>query len=83
MRFIVGTLLVFKGNVCIYLRSGDGFMTQKFLDGNEIDASLQQMGGKGMPQRVRACFVFQLTDSVDAAKDLPNVARTQAVLGVT
>ena len=33
-------------------------MAQQFLDGTKISAAAQQMGGKGMPQRMR-CRVLR------------------------
>lgn len=38
----------------INFRGGDGFMSQHALNGPQIGAAFQQMGGKGMAERVRA-----------------------------
>ena len=42
--------------VCVYLRCSDAGVTQKLLDVPQRSASLQQVRGEAMPQRMRRNF---------------------------
>ena len=39
-------------DMCIDFSGGDGFMSQHALDGPQIGAAFQQMGGERVPERV-------------------------------
>ena len=45
-------------DMCIDFSGGDGFMSQHALDGPQIGAAFQQMGGEGMAERMRAHVFF-------------------------
>ena len=40
-------------DMCIDFSGGDGFMSQHALDGPQIGAAFQQMGGEGVAERMR------------------------------
>lgn len=52
MVFLVDDLEVLPGHMGIDLGGGDATMPQHHLNGAEVCASLQQVGGEGMPQGV-------------------------------
>ena len=52
MGFIILSPEMFEAYMRIFLRRGKTRVAEKFLNGAEIRASLQQMRGEGMPQRV-------------------------------
>ena len=48
----------FPVQVCVYLGSQNGFMTQHFLHGAKVRTSFNQMCGKRMPEGVGTNLFF-------------------------
>lgn len=56
MRVFVGFLEFLDGVVRVDLRGGEGGVTQKLLYGIEVGTVVEQVGGEGVTQHVRAAF---------------------------
>ena len=63
------TLLAHMG---VMLRRGEIGMTEQFLNGSEIGASIEKVGGKGVAQRVRMGRRWRTT-----VEESPDISRTE------
>ena len=54
MGFIVDFHNVIGADVDVFLGGGQALMSQEFLDTAQVRAIIEQVGGKGMPQGMRA-----------------------------
>src|SRR5262245_32119146 len=54
MRPLIGADKSFDRHMCVDLRGGEPSVAKKLLDRTQISTTLQQVGGRGVPQAVRA-----------------------------
>lgn len=59
MKFVNHLAQVIAIKMGIYFRSGDGFMTEHFLNRPQVGAAFDQMRGERMPEGVRTNRLFQ------------------------
>src|SRR5690606_5150279 len=76
-------LEVFRIQMRINFGGGDGTMAEEFLNGPQIRASLQNMGGKGMTNHVRPDVAFDSRLPTVVLHHFPNrlSAQTATPLG--
>src|SRR5579872_176139 len=82
MRAIVHAALMPERHVGVDTRRVEAFVSEQLLNRHEVRTVLQQMGRKGMSQRVRARFGGDTADLSNAIEYLPNVPGAEALAGV-
>lgn len=53
MGFVVDVHELTDGGVGVFLRGGEGLVAEEFLNGAEVGAVSEKMGGEGVTERVR------------------------------